>query len=157
MIREILIYPDKRLRQESAPVRLADFCDKDFKKLMADLKETMLAKDGLGLAAPQIDELRRVVAINTKDGVLILVNPKVKKFSWSKKIDEEGCLSVPGVFGNVKRSLKINVEAYNENGDKIGLEATGLLARVIQHEIDHLDAILFIDKVIPNKKKAKQL
>ncbi len=157
MIREILTYPDKRLRQKSESVNLDSFCDKEFKKLVLDLKETMLAKDGLGLAAPQIDELKRVVAINTKDGVLILANPKIKKFSWRKKIDEEGCLSVPGVFGNVKRAFKITVEARNEVGDKIEMEASGLMARVVQHEVDHLDAILFIDKVIPNKKKNKQL
>jgi peptide deformylase len=157
MVREILTYPNKTLRKKSEPVLLDDFCNKDFKKLVVDLKETMLAKDGLGLAAPQINQLRRVVAINTKDGVLVLVNPKIKTFSWRKKVDEEGCLSVPGVFGNVRRALKIKLDAYNEVGDKLEMEATGLLARVVQHEVDHLDAILFIDKVIPNKKKNKQL
>jgi len=157
MIREILIYPDKRLRGKAEAIDFAKENSKQLKRLVADLKETMLAKDGLGLAAPQINVKKRIVVINTKDGAIALINPKITDGSWLKKIDEEGCLSVPGVYGKVKRHHKIKLTAISEDGECIEIDAPGLLARVIQHEVDHLDGILFIDKVVPDKKNNKKM
>jgi len=112
------------------------------------MQETMSEKDGIGLAANQIGILKRIVVIADKEGPLILINPEIIEKSWLKNIMEEGCLSVPGVFGTVKRHKKITVAAINSRGETLKLKAEGMLARVIQHEIDHLDGILFIDKVI---------
>lgn len=112
----------------------------------------MKTADGVGLAAPQIGEGvrlcvidRRADEINLKND-LILVNPVWKKTSIKKDVMEEGCLSVPKTYGKVKRYTKIKADAINEKGEKISFTAADLLARVIQHEVDHLDGILFIDK-----------
>lgn len=113
----------------------------------------MLVKDGAGLAAPQIGKNIRVVVINHNNKTLFMINPKIIKKSWAKEIAEEGCLSVLNenneiIYGKVERSKKINCSYFNEKGKKIKLKTNKILARAIQHEIDHLDGILFIDKVI---------
>lgn len=110
------------------------------------MTKTMLKTDGVGLAAPQIGKNIRLAVINSKDGVFCLINPKLTKKSWAHELAQEGCLSIPGVFGQVKRHKKISLIYYDGDGKKIKLTATGLMARVIQHEIDHLDGVLFIDK-----------
>lgn len=119
-------------------IRIKKFCD--------DMALTMLEKDGIGLAAPQIGLNLRLAVINTKEGPLHIFNPEITKFSWAKEWGEEGCLSVPKVFGQVKRSKKIICRYLDKNGEEKSIQASGLMARVFQHEIDHLDAILFIDK-----------
>jgi peptide deformylase len=114
--------------------------------------KTMKEKDGVGLAAPQVGQNIRLIAVNTKDGVACMINPKITKKSWAKEWSEEGCLSVPGVYGQVKRHKKINCVYLDKNGAKIKIQAEGLMAVVIQHETDHLDGILFIDKAKKLKK-----
>ena len=107
--------------------------------------------NGIGLAAPQIGKSIRFCIINLEHlglAPFALVNPKVTKKSWKKVEMEEGCLSIPGVFGIVKRPQKITVEAQNLDGEKHKFKAEGLLSRVIQHEIDHLDGILFTSKIL---------
>jgi peptide deformylase len=116
------------------------------------MKKTMLEKDGVGLAAPQIGKNIRLIVINTQDGPIAVFNPRFLSKSFFKEWGEEGCLSVPDVFGEVKRHKKIVCEYTDETGIKATVSAQGLLARVLQHEIDHLDGILFIDKAKDIKK-----
>lgn len=142
----IKIYGCPTLRQKSRELTLDELGDPNMTRLFLDMEKTMFKKDGSGLAAPQIGENIRVVAINTKDGAMVLINPKIMKKSWRKDLMEEGCLSLPGVFGLVKRSSKLTVTALDRNGKHIKFIAVGFFARVIQHEIDHLDGILFIDR-----------
>jgi peptide deformylase len=149
---EILINPDSRLRLVSKEVSKKDIIGPKMKQLTADMFQTMLEKDGIGLAAPQIGENVRLIVVNTKEGKMFLFNPKIVKKSFLKDWDEEGCLSVPMYFGEVKRHRSITCHFVNENGEKQKLKAHGLLARVLQHEIDHLDGVLFIDKAKNVKK-----
>ena len=116
------------------------------------MAKTMIKTDGVGLAAPQIGKNIRLAAINAKDGAFCLINPKISKKSWACELAQEGCLSIPGVFGKVKRHKKISLTYYGQNGKKIKMTAAGMMARVLQHEIDHLDGILFIDKAVEVEK-----
>lgn len=116
--------------------------------LLEDMAETMYHADGAGLAAPQVGILRRLVIINIGTGLIKLINPVIAEADGEQQ-ELEGCLSIPGIYGRVKRPEKVLVKALDENGKPFDLEGTGLLARVLCHEIDHLDGILFIDKVIP--------
>lgn len=142
----IIKAPNPILRKKSIDIKQAGIKSKKFKQLCQDMLSTMEEKDGVGLAAPQIGQNIRLVIINAKDGSLSLLNPKIKNKSWAKEWEEEGCLSVPDTYGEVKRSKNITCVYLNKQGKKLTLRAQGLLARVIQHEIDHLDGILFIDK-----------
>ena len=108
----------------------------------------MIKADGIGLAAPHINQHIRIIAINIDNYNQILINPKIVSKSWSKNIMEEGCLSVPNVYGKVKRHQSISVEYLDRQGVFHKNKFNHLAARVIQHEIDHLDGILFIDKII---------
>ncbi len=110
--------------------------------------ETMLKADGIGLAAPQVNQHIRIIAINIENYSQILINPKIIHKSWHKDIMEEGCLSVPNIYGKVKRHKNITVEYFDRQGNHHKNKFSHLPARVIQHEIDHLDGILFIDKMI---------
>jgi len=107
----------------------------------------MYAANGVGLAAPQVGILKRVVVIDVGEGLMELINPVIVK-QEGEQTEVEGCLSIPGVAGEVKRPAKVLVEALNRDGEKIKVEGQGLLAVALCHEIDHLDGILFIDKVI---------
>ena len=109
--------------------------------------ETMYNADGVGLAAPQVGVLRRVVVIDIGEGVIELINPELIE-TEGEQIGPEGCLSVPGVTGEVERPLKVKVKALNRKGEEFIIEGEGLLARALCHEIDHLDGIIFTDKVI---------
>jgi len=121
------------------------------KEIAADMAETMEKKQGVGLAAPQVGINKKIIVINPDPlqdkGVLCLVNPKIIKKSEEREIGEEGCLSFPGIFLKIKRAREINVEAQNIKGEPVKMKAEGLLARVLQHEIDHLDGILFFDRL----------
>lgn len=146
------------LRQKTRELKAEELQNKEIKQLLLDMGKTMLEKDGLGLAAPQIGQSIRVAVINTQDGVLVLINPKILKKSWKKIIMEEGCLSLPEVFGLVRRPANVSLTALTPDGKKIKFTAKGMFARVIQHEVDHLDGILFIDKakeIITGKEKLK--
>ncbi len=145
-ILKILTNPNPVLRRVCQAADEQDVRAGDFQALADDMAETMLTKDGIGLAAPQVGHSVRLIVVNTKDGVLTLINPVITSKSLTKEWDEEGCLSVPNTFGRVKRHKKIRCQFLTVDGKNKRLEARGLLARVIQHEIDHLDGILFIDK-----------
>lgn len=111
----------------------------------------MYAADGVGLAAPQVGILKRIAVVDVGEGPLNLINPEIIE-TEGQYIDEEGCLSIPGRQGKVLRPEKVRVEALNEKGEKFTLEGEGLLARALCHEIDHLDGILFIDKLIEGEE-----
>ncbi len=115
--------------------------------LLDDMYETMQKSDGVGLAAPQVGILKRAVVIDIGEGKIELVNPQIIKTEGSQT-GQEGCLSVPGVWGDVERPMKVTVEAYDRKGEKFQLTGEELLARAICHEVDHLNGQLFVDKVI---------
>ncbi|MDD4754013.1 MAG: peptide deformylase [Desulfitobacteriaceae bacterium] len=116
-------------------------------KLLENMKDTMHEARGVGLAAPQIGISKRVVVIDVGEGLFELINPVIVA-QEGKEIDAEGCLSIPGVEAEVLRAEKVTVEALNRHGEKFTITGKGLLARALQHETDHLDGILFIDKQI---------
>lgn len=150
---KILTLPkdNKFLRQKCADVTLGLIKTAEFKRFISDMTRTMEVKDGIGLAAPQIGKSIRVALINTKEGPVCLVNPKIVKKSLAKESAEEGCLSIPNLFGQVKRHKALICDYIDMNGNQARFEAKGLMARAVQHELDHLDGILFIDKVVPRK------
>ncbi|OPZ85779.1 MAG: Peptide deformylase 1 [Firmicutes bacterium ADurb.Bin419] len=133
--------------------RQVDVIDDRILTLLKDMADTMYAEKGVGLAAPQVGVLKRLVVIDVGDGLLELINPKIVK-TEGEVVDTEGCLSVPELVGDVSRPKKVWVEALNTKGEKIYLEGEDLLARAFCHEIDHLDGILFTSRAIKliNKK-----
>ncbi len=151
-ILKILTAPNPLLRKKSVEIDLKKISGRELKSLVAAMAKTMVKTDGVGLAAPQIGKNIRLVLINSKDGAFCLINPKINSKSWARELGQEGCLSIPGVFGQVKRHKKISLTYLNDQGKKINLTAAGLMARVIQHELDHLDGILFIDKATDLEK-----
>jgi len=136
------------LRRKADTVKATELRKPELQQLFLDMVETMDDNDGIGLAAPQVNKSIQVAIIKTKEGALVLVNPKITRFSLRKELGEEGCLSIPGVYGTVKRSRNIRVHALDKRGKRINFKAAGLFARVIQHEVDHLNGILFIDKTV---------
>jgi len=142
----ILTIPNPILRQVAEPVKSAEILRPEFQKFLDGMIATM-KKDGVGLAAPQVGISQRAIIVQTKNGPEAFINPKIISASIRESESEEGCLSIPGVWGIVKRHTKIKVKALNKNGEKVLIKASGLEAVIFQHEIDHLDGILFIDKV----------
>ncbi len=139
---KILKVGDETLRKVCRPV---DAVTPRIHRLLDDMVETMRAADGVGLAAPQVGVLRRVVVIETPDeGLLELINPKIIAFSGEQESDE-GCLSVPGRWGITKRPMHVTVRALNRHGETVDITGSGLLAKAFCHEIDHLDGKLYID------------
>lgn len=149
---KIVIHPNKILNTKAKLIDIKEITSKAMRDLALNMAKAMLSADGAGLAAPQIGKSIRLAVINTKDGVLALFNPKITKKSLVKEWGEEGCLSVPGYFGEVKRHKKVTCEYIGTQGEKVVLRAEGLLARVIQHELDHLDGVLFTSKARNLKK-----
>jgi len=141
---KIITHPHPVLRQKAKPIK--DVTSKELQKLIPELTELMIKSDGLGIAAPQVAQSIRLIIVRYRDDNLALVNPKITNKSILKEIDEEGCLSVPNIYGQVKRCKKITVKYQDPSGKLRKLTGEGLFARVIQHEVDHLDGILFIDK-----------
>jgi len=121
--------------------------DKKLAILLDDMYDTMQKNDGVGLAAPQVGILKRCVVIDVGEGRIELVNPKIIKEEGSQT-GTEGCLSVPGQWGEVERPMKVTVEAFDRHGKKFSIEGEELLARAFCHELDHLEGKLFLDKVI---------
>lgn len=120
----------------------------EIKRLILDMTETMGKAPGIGLAAPQVGRLLRLIAAKPNHKIIVLINPQIKKFSRKKEIMEEGCLSLPNQsYLPIERAYKIKVKGLNAEGKKIKIKANGLLARIIQHEIDHLDGILIVDRL----------
>jgi len=141
MNRKIYVVPEPVLREIARPV---EKISKRIRNLLKDMAETMYAHNGAGLAAPQIGISERIIVVDVGDGLLSLVNP-VRVASTGKQRDVEGCLSIPGKSGYVTRAEKVTVEGLDPNGRVKRVKAQGLLARALQHEIDHLNGILFID------------
>ncbi|MBN2460840.1 MAG: peptide deformylase [Candidatus Cloacimonetes bacterium] len=146
----IRIIGDKILRQKAREV---DELNSETRKFIEDLTATMYEKDGVGLAAPQTGKSLRIFVVDpywykegAKKSPFVFINPRFKEFSGEVEA-EEGCLSLPDVYAAVKRAEKVVIEARNEKGENFTLTATGIFARALQHEYDHLDGILFIDKV----------
>ena len=144
-LREILSFNDEALRKKCRPV--TNF-DERLGALLDDLTETLLASDGVGLAAPQIGILRRVAVVNVRDdrGTIELVNPEIIE-EKGNQTGNEGCLSAPGEFCEVERPYDVTVKAFDRNGNEFTIKGRELCARAFCHEIDHLDGILFIDHV----------
>ena len=142
-IRNIRTDEDEILRKNQK----VDVINERILTLLDDMAETMYYSKGVGLAAPQVGVLRRVVVIDVGEGLIELINPEIVKKEGEQK-DIEGCLSLPGVIGEVIRPEHVVVSALNRNGEEITLEGEGLLARAFCHEIDHLDGVLFSDKAI---------
>lgn len=157
-IHKIITYGHPTLRKKAEPVRVFD---DQLKKLAEDMIETMVVADGIGLAAPQINQSIRMIVIGLDliDENLqarAFVNPEVLEFSEEKEWMEEGCLSIPGIREEVLRPTRIKVKFQDLDGKEEIWEADGLLARVFLHEIDHLDGILFVDRISPVKRKLLQ-
>ena len=142
----VRLYGDPVLRQVATPVREITA---EIKRIIADMTETMWHQVGIGLAAPQVGLSYRILVMDDgKGGAQTLINPEIESRSGTIR-EEEGCLSVPGVFGVVERSKTITVRAMDADGKPVSMEATGLKARIVQHELDHLDGVLFIDRLPP--------
>lgn len=127
--------------------RIVETIDDRILTLLNDMADTMYDANGVGLAAPQVGILKRIAVIDVGDGLIELINPEITSVSGSETTDE-GCLSVPGKYGKVERPTKVSVKATNRFGEQYELTGEGLLARALCHEIDHLDGIVFVDKVI---------
>ena len=154
MLRKILIEPDPILRKKCEPLEKVNV---NTKKLLDDMLETMYAAPGIGLAAVQIGILKRIVVIDIskseeKKSPLFLINPQIVNQSKKTSIYEEGCLSLPGQFAEIERPAECTLKYIDYNGKEKELKAEGLLATCIQHEVDHLDGILFIDYLSKLKK-----
>ncbi len=139
----ILRYPDPRLHTRATPVR--EVTD-EIRKLIADMAETMYEAPGIGLAATQVDGHKRIVVIDVsedKSGLLALINPEIIARD-GEQVCEEGCLSVPGIYDKVSRAEHVRVRAMNQQGETFEFDAEGLLAVCVQHELDHLDGMVFV-------------
>jgi peptide deformylase len=150
MLLEILHFPDARLRHKANPV---SDVDRDLRRTVDNMIETMYDAPGIGLAATQVDISQRMVVVDvseTKDSPLCLINPEIIGRQGAEET-EEGCLSVPGIYEPVTRAQRVRVRAINIDGKPFEVEAEGLLAVCIQHEIDHLEGKLFVDYLSPMK------
>ena len=151
-ILDILHFPDPRLRTQAVPVAQVD---DNLRQLVRDMFETMYACQGIGLAATQVNVHQRILVLDVseqRDQPLCLINPEIIATS-EIAMNQEGCLSVPGYYDDVERAQHIKVQALNEQGETITLEAEGLQAICIQHEMDHLDGKLFVDYLSPLKRQ----
>ncbi|MEN2985215.1 MAG: peptide deformylase [Thermodesulfovibrionaceae bacterium] len=151
---EIRKYPDEILKKVAEPVTKING---ELQKLIDDMIETMYASNGVGLAAPQVGVLKRVIVVDTSarqknQSLLVLINPEIVNYE-GEVLSEEGCLSVPGFTTKLNRKEKIYIKAFDRKGKPIEIEADGLLSRALQHEIDHLNGILIIDRLSPLKKE----
>lgn len=143
---KILRYPHPALRQKSDLVK--NPTDPIIQELILDMVKTLRANKGLGLAAPQIGENIQLCIVELDNELFVLMNPEIKKYYGNEILMEEGCLSFPGKFIPVKRFEKVKIKAIDSNGKKVIIRAKGLLARAFQHEIDHLNGELYIDKAV---------
>jgi peptide deformylase len=151
MAETIRTFGDRALRREAAAV---ERIDEETKKICERMVEAMIRADGLAIAAPQIGVSKRIVVLDL-DGVFhVLVNPEIVERSEDLEERSEGCLSVPGAFGPVARATKVRVRGTDLNGETMEIESEGLLARAIQHEIDHLDGVLFLDHLSPARRQS---
>lgn len=143
----IVTLPTPSLRERSVEVDQGVIGTPDFQAYLDVMIETMKSGNGVGLAAPQIGRNERIIVVETKRNAIPFVNPVIEKRSDATVLEEEGCLSVPGVWGYVERAKKVTVTALDRHARRVTFDCKGLEAAVFQHEIDHLDGILFLDKV----------
>jgi peptide deformylase len=149
-ILDIRVLGDPVLRKETAPIeQITD----EIRQLVADMFDTMYAAEGIGLAAPQVGRTERVAVVDVEGQKFTLINPEIIETEGSSR-GEEGCLSIPDIFGDVTRPSRVIVRALNEMGEQVEIEGTELLARCIQHEIDHLHGKLFIDYLSVLKRRS---
>ncbi len=141
---DIKKYPESILRKKCQEIKEIT---PEIKELILNMAETMLKNQGIGLAAPQVGVLKKLIVVRIEKGPLAFINPKIIKKSKETEIGEEGCLSFPGIWLKIKRAKGVEIESLNEMGEKICFKTEGLPARIFQHEIDHLDGILFIDRL----------
>ena len=151
-IRNVVQVGDEILRKKSKPVK--EF-DEKLWELLDDMRETMNKNDGVGLAAVQVGVLRRVVVLDINNMKLELINPEIID-SFGEQIDQEGCLSCKGQWGYVKRPQEVTVKAQDRYGNEYVITGVDLLAKALCHEIDHLEGILFVDKIIKDYKDKKK-
>jgi len=154
-IRDIVILGDPVLRQETEEV---DVFDDDLRALVRDMFETMYHAEGIGLAAPQIGIGKRIMVVDLRrddqpESIVALVNPRVTWASDRTDRQAEGCLSIPGIEEVVERPWAVRVEGLDPTGKEVAIDADDLFARALQHEIDHLDGVLFLDRVTPLKRR----
>lgn len=142
----VLKNPNPELRVVSQPVAVENISTPKMTKLIEDLIETMAVENGVGIAAPQVGVHERVIIVETPTAIRAFINPEITSRSIRLVASMEGCLSVPGISGIVKRHSSVKVKALTPEGKEILVKATGLTSIIFQHEIDHLDGILFIDK-----------
>lgn len=141
---DIVTYPDELLRQEAEPI---DKITAQTKELSNKMTEVLLRKEGVGLAAPQIGIGKQLIVVNFKEEFYILSNPKIVSSSDKEESAEEGCLSIPNCKAHVNRPNQVIVSGINLKGEEVRLTKEGIVARIFQHEIDHLKGILFIDRI----------
>lgn len=143
---KILTNPNPQLRERSKEIDVARIKTPEYQAFADKFAAYMIVADGVGLAAPQIGLQERIIAVLEKDKIGVYANPEILKTSQAMQTGEEGCLSVPGVFGMVERHKRVTVRAVDRHGRRVEMELSGFQAVIFQHEIDHLDGVLFIDK-----------
>lgn len=159
MVRDIVLYGNPILKRKASWVKKIDH---DIKRLIRDLKDTIKVENGVGLSSNQIGMLKRVIVLHEvgeEDGsekIFALINPEIIEKEGQIE-DSEGCLSFPGLYISIVRAEKVKVIYIDENGDTVEREFSGILARAIQHELDHLDGILFIDRMDKNDEESQKL
>lgn len=149
---EILTHPSPALKQHAQDVE--HFSDRELKSLVTAMARAMYHAPGVGLAATQVGVLKRVLVYDIDEGLVALCNPRIVSASEETTLSEEGCLSLPGIEVPVERAVSVTCEASDIDGDLVIIETDGLLARVLQHEIDHLDGVLIIDRATPEERRA---
>ncbi|HEV2017401.1 MAG TPA: peptide deformylase [Gemmatimonadaceae bacterium] len=150
-ILDIRVLGDPVLRKPTKPV--TEVTD-ELRKLIADMFETMYAAEGIGLAAPQVGRAERLAVVDVEGKKYTLINPEIVSRNGASEKAEEGCLSIPDIYGDVERPAEVTIRALDENGNQYEASANELLGRCLQHEIDHLDGRLFIDYLSPLKRRA---
>ncbi|GJM45436.1 MAG: peptide deformylase [Gemmatimonadota bacterium] len=154
---EIRLYGDAVLREKAVPIRTID---DDVRALASDMLETVAEAEGVGLAGPQIGVSRRIIVVHPpnfeedgeRESPSVYVNPEIVQRAGPQESAEEGCLSIPGIYEQVKRPRHVRVRALDLDGKTVEFDAEGMLGRIFQHEIDHLDGVLFVDKIGPMRR-----
>lgn len=145
MTLEIKKYPDPVLRRKAEEIKEVN---DEIRKLAQDMIDTMIANDGVGLAANQVGILKRIIVVQTEEGPQIFINPEIIERSRQVNVDQEGCLSLPnGLYLGIKRVREIRIRALNFNGERIQMKLRDFTARIFQHEVDHINGILIIDRI----------